>query len=84
MCYTMCSALFCYAVLCCAVLCYLWFYTIHTGCRYLVGEADYCMTPTVSTFAQTAIFRSNCVYVDALLGDKCTAGKSVDSHIMNE
>ena len=41
---------------------------------YLVGQGDYCMTPTVSTFAQTAILRTNCFYVDALKGAKCTEG----------
>ena len=40
---------------------------------YTIGEADYCMSPSLgtSTFTKTAIARGDCILIDASYGDKC-------------
>ena len=40
---------------------------------YTIGEADYCMSPSLatSTFTKTAIARGDCLLIDASYGDKC-------------
>lgn len=40
---------------------------------YLIGEATYCMSPTIgeSTFSKTAIARGNCRYIPVVLGSEC-------------
>jgi hypothetical protein len=40
----------------------------------LIGSGDYCITPTVSTFAMTSILRSECTYLDAMKGADCSDG----------
>ena len=45
---------------------------------YLLGEADYCLSPTdeLSTFSKTAIARSFCKYIDFKEGKRCDIYKS--------
>jgi hypothetical protein len=40
---------------------------------FLIGEADYCLSPTIgtSTFSKTAISRGNCKYVSFHASDHC-------------
>ena len=40
----------------------------------MIGSGDYCMSPTVSTFAMTSILRSECTYLDSMKGAECSAG----------
>ena len=40
----------------------------------VISGASFCMTPTVSTFAMTAMLRSECHYLDALKGPACSEG----------
>jgi len=56
---------------------------------YLVGEADYCMSPSVdeSTFSKTAIARGKCIFIDLHQVNYCNKVsqiKSTDSHIDKE
>lgn len=40
---------------------------------FLIGEADYCLSPTIgtSTFSKTAIARGNCKYISFHASDDC-------------
>ena len=48
---------------------------------YLVGEADYCMSPSIfqSAYSKTAIARGGCLYINYEDGDKCDVTKAVSN-----
>ena len=48
---------------------------------YLVGEATYCMSPSVyqSAYSKTAVARGNCLYINYLDGANCDTSKAVSS-----
>ena len=54
-------------------------YSIHFLLRFLIGDADYCVSPTItsSTFSKTAVVRGSCKYIDFRKASSCSVSSAI-------